>query len=427
MPMRRRHPGTVEPRITHWQSRCARPAQERTDTHMKRFFAATLAALALAACSDSPSAPLTPGAPERLSVFQAPLYSKGASGIDGDYIVVFRDDVANALSKADEKIAKHAGKAKYRYASAIKGFAATLSPGAVAVLQTDPDVAYIEQDGVMTTQTTQSGATWGIDRIDQRSRPLSGTYTYTSTGAGVRAYIIDTGIQTNHPQFGTRASAVYDALGGNGQDCNGHGTHVAGTVGSSTYGVAKGVYLRAVRVLDCNGSGSNSGVIAGMDWVAANHISPAVANMSLGGGYSSATNTSANNLASSGVFLAVAAGNSNADACNSSPSSAANTTTVAASTSTDARATYSNYGGCVDLYAPGSSITSTWLNSGTNTISGTSMATPHVVGVAALYKATYGDASYSTIRSWLTTNATASVITGNVSGTPNRLLYKAGL
>jgi subtilisin family serine protease len=394
---------------------------------MKRIIAPTLAALALAACSESSTAPAA-SVPEQLRLSaEAPYYSKGVSGIDGDYIVVFKDDVANPLSKADEKIARHAAKAKFRYSATLKGFAATLSPGAVAALQSDPDVAYIEQDGVVTASTTQSGATWGIDRIDQRARPLSGTYNYTSTGSGVRAYIIDTGIQTNHPQFGSRASAVYDALGGSGQDCNGHGTHVAGTVGSSTYGVAKGVMLRAVRVLDCNGSGSNSGVIAGMDWVKTNHISPAVANMSLGGGYSSATNTSANNLAASGVFLAVAAGNSNADACNSSPSSAANATTVAASTSTDARASYSNYGGCVDLYAPGSSITSTWINSGTNTISGTSMATPHVVGVAALYKATYGDASYSTIRSWLTTNATANVITGNVSGTPNRLLYKAGL
>lgn len=394
---------------------------------MKRFIAPTLAALALTACSDTASSPLAPASPERLATPVAPVYTKVGTGIEGDYIVVFKDEVSDPLAKADEKLLRHGAKAKYKYQKTLKGFAATLSPGTVAILQADPDVAYIEQDGVMTASTTQTGATWGIDRIDQRNLPLSGSYTYTATGTGVRAYIIDTGIQTNHPQFGSRASAVYDALGGNGQDCNGHGTHVAGTVGSTTYGVAKNVYLRAVRVLDCSGSGSNSGVIAGMDWVATNHIAPAVANMSLGGGYSASTNTSANNLASSGVFLAVAAGNSNADACNSSPSSAANTTTVAASTSSDARATYSNWGGCVDLYAPGSSITSTWINSGTNTISGTSMATPHVTGVAALYKATYGDASYSTIRSWLTTNATANVITGNVSGTPNRLLYTAGL
>ncbi len=393
---------------------------------MKRVLAPALAALALAACSDRPSS-TGPVSPQQLAVPQAPYYSKGADGIEGDYIVVFRDEVTDPLGKADEKALKHAAKLKFAYDRALKGFAATLSPAAVAALQADPDVAYIEQDGVMSTTATQSGATWGIDRIDQRARPLSGTYTYASTGSGVTAYIIDTGIQTSHSQFGGRAAVAYDALGGSGQDCNGHGTHVAGTVGSATYGVAKGVSLRAVRVLDCNGSGSNSGVIAGMNWVAKNHAARSVANMSLGGGYSSATNSAANGLASSGVFLAVAAGNSSANACNSSPSSAANATSVAASTSTDARASYSNYGSCVHLYAPGSSITSTWLSGGTNTISGTSMATPHVVGVAALYKATYGDASYSTIRSWLTTNATANVITGNVSGTPNRLLYKAGL
>jgi subtilisin family serine protease len=221
---------------------------------------------------------------------------------------------------------------------------------------------------------------------------------------------------------------VYNAIAGESSaDCNGHGTHVGGTVGGSTYGVAKAVTLRGVKVLSCSGSGSNSGVIAGMDWVRVNHVARSVANMSLGGGYSAATNTAANNLAASGVFLAVAAGNSNADACNASPASAANATTVGASTSTDARATYSNYGGCVDLYAPGSSITSAWLSSGTNTISGTSMASPHVAGVGALYKATYGDASYSTIRTWLLNNATLNVITGNPSGTPNRLLYKAAL
>jgi len=394
---------------------------------MKRFIAPTLAALALAACSETSPSPLGPASPEQLATPVAPVYTKVGSAIDGDYIVVFKDAVADPLAKADEKILRHGAKAKYKYDKALKGFAATLSPGAVVLLQSDPDVAYIEQDGVMEAWTTQSGATWGIDRIDQRSRPLSGTYTYTSTGSGVTAYIIDTGIQTSHPQFGGRAAVAYDALGGNGQDCNGHGTHVAGTVGSATYGVAKGVALRAVRVLDCNGSGSTSGVIAGMNWVASHHVAKSVANMSLGGGYSSSTNSAANSLASSGVFLAVAAGNSSADACNYSPSSAANTTTVAASTSSDARASYSNYGSCVDLYGPGSSITSTWLNGGTNTISGTSMATPHVTGVAALYKATYGDASYSTIRSWLTTNATANVITGNPTGTPNKLLYKAAL
>ena len=343
------------------------------------------------------------------------------------YIVVLRDMPGDVHTAIGRYAARAQARVRFEYTSVFQGFAAEMAPAAAEALARDPGVAYVEPDQEVSITTTQSGATWGIDRIDQRARPLSGTYTYTSQGTGVRAYIIDTGIQTNHPQFGSRASAVYDAFGGSGQDCNGHGTHVAGTVGSTTYGVAKNVYLRAVRVLDCNGSGSNSGVIAGMDWVRTNAIKPAVANMSLGGSYSATVNTAATNLANSGVLLAVAAGNSSADACNSSPSSASGTITVAASTSTDARASYSNYGGCVDIYAPGSSITSTWINSGTNTISGTSMATPHVTGVAALYKATYGDAASSTVINWLISNATSGVITGNVSGTPNRLLYKSTL
>jgi subtilisin family serine protease len=311
---------------------------------------------------------------------------------------------------------------KFVYAAALNGFAGELNAGQLNALQHNPNVSYIEQDQVVSITTTQSGATWGIDRIDQRSRPLSGTYTYTNTASNVTAYIIDTGIQANHPQFGTRAQAVYG-----GSDCHGHGTHVAGTIGSTTYGVAKNVRLRGVRVLGCTGSGATSTIIAGIDWVRLNAVKPAVANMSLGGGLSSSLNTAATNLINSGVFLAVAAGNENQNACNVSPASASGTVTVAASTSSDARATYSNYGSCVDLYAPGSSITSTWINSGTRTISGTSMASPHVAGVAALYKGTFGDASASTIASWLINNSTANVITGNVTGTPNRLLYKSTL
>jgi subtilisin family serine protease len=313
------------------------------------------------------------------------------------------------------------------YTAALNGFAATLNAGQLNALQQNPNVESIEQDQEAQASTTQSSATWGIDRIDQRSRPLSGTYNYTTTASSVYAYIIDTGIYTAHSNFGGRAAVSYDALGGNGQDCNGHGTHVAGTVGSATYGVAKGVRLRAVRVLDCAGSGSYSGIIAGIDWVRVNHANPAVANLSLGGGYSSSLNTAVTNLANSGVFVAVAAGNENQDACNVSPASASAVTTVASSTSSDAKSSFSNWGGCVDVYAPGSSITSTWNNGGTNTISGTSMASPHVAGVGALYKATYGNASQATIDSWIKNNATASVITGNVTGTPNRLLYKAAL
>jgi subtilisin family serine protease len=344
-------------------------------------------------------------------------------GVSGQYIVTLKKDVSISKTVSQTHVAT-----LHRYGKVLNGFSAKLSAAQLDKLRSNPNVAGIEQDQVMHTDTTQNNPpSWGLDRIDQASRPLSSSYTYNTTASGVYAYVIDTGIYTSDSDFGGRAAVAYDAIGGNGQDCNGHGTHVAGTIGGAAYGVAKGVKLRAVRVLDCNGSGTNSGVIAGMNWVASNHSSPAVANMSLGGGYSSSVNSAANSLASSGVFLAVAAGNSGADACNSSPSSAANTTTVAASDSSDAKASWSNYGGCVDLYAPGVNITSDWLNGGTNTISGTSMASPHVTGVGALYKATYGDASYSTIRSWLTSNASSGKISGNPSGTPNRLLYKSTL
>jgi subtilisin family serine protease len=294
-------------------------------------------------------------------------------------------------------------------------------------LRAKADVVAIEEDQTVSASATQSSAPWGLDRIDQRSLPLSGTYTYAGTGSGVRAYVIDTGIYTSHTQFGSRASNVYDAFGGNGSDCNGHGTHVAGSIGATTYGVAKSALLRGVRVLDCAGSGSISGIIAGVDWVRANHIKPAVANLSLGGGYSGSLNTAVTNLHNAGVYTAVAAGNENQSACNVSPASASAVTTVAASDRNDYRASFSNYGSCVDVYGPGVGITSTWNNGGTNTINGTSMASPHVAGTGALYKGIYGDASSSTIASWIVNNATTSVIRSNPTGTPNRLLFKSTL
>ena len=393
---------------------------------MKRVAGNAAIALLAAACADAPTTPPSAAAPPEAEAARVGGQAR-AEAIPEHYIVVFNDAVADAPGVAARIANARGGKLLRVYDAALKGMAVQLPDAAAAALAAHPEVAYVEQDQVMSIDATQSGATWGLDRIDQRNRPLSGTYTYTRTGSGVYAYIIDTGISTSHPNFGGRATNVYDALGGNGQDCNGHGTHVAGTVGSSTYGVAKGVALRGLRVLNCSGSGSTSGIISALNWLASNRVSPAVANMSLGGGYSSSLNTAVNNVANAGVFIAVAAGNSNANACNYSPASASNATSVAASTSTDAKASYSNYGSCVHLYAPGSSITSTWLSGGTRSISGTSMASPHVAGVAALYKATYGNAGYSTIRSWLINNATTGVITGNPSGTPNRLLYKAGL
>ncbi|WP_420130004.1 S8 family peptidase [Longimicrobium sp.] len=373
------------------------------------------ALLALAACADQ--SPVAARATEA-----APLLAAQAGGIDGQYIVVLNEG-ANPRS-----VAAIAGVSpRFVYTAALNGFSAALNAGQLNALRHNPSVAYVEQDGRAETYTTQSPVTWGLDRIDQRNLPLSNSYTYTATASTVYAHIIDTGIQANHPQFGTRAASAYDYAGGTGADCNGHGTHVAGTIGSTTYGVAKQVRLRGVRVMDCNGSGSFSQIIAGVDWVRLNRTNPAVANISLGGGLSSALNTAVTNLSSSGVFVAVAAGNSNADACNFSPASAPAVFTTASSESNDAKRTSSNWGTCVDGYAPGGSITSTWIGSATNTISGSSMASPHVAGVAALYKATYGNASSATIDSWIKTNATAGVITGNVTGTPNRLLYKAAL
>jgi len=262
------------------------------------------------------------------------------------------------------------------------------------------------------------------------------TYTYNHTGSTVNAYIIDTGIQTSHSEFKfcllsggciSRAQVAYDAQGGNGQDCNGHGTHVAGTVGGNTYGVAKAARLYSVRVLDCTGHGSYAAVIAGVDWVQQHGKRPAVANISIEGPKYAPLNTAVKNLSNSGVFVAVAAGNDNADACTISPASVPEVYTVAASDKTDTWAAFSNWGKCVDGYAPGVGIKSAWLNSGTATKNGTSMAAPHVTGVAALYKNTYGDASQATINTWLNNNATPNMIKNNPTGTSNRLLYKAGL
>ncbi|HEX5727580.1 MAG TPA: S8 family peptidase [Longimicrobiaceae bacterium] len=377
------------------------------------------AAVIAAACSDQ-----TPVG-TRVQTGKAPLRAAApGKAIEGSYIVVLKEG-ANPRS-----VAAIAGvEPVHVYTSALNGFSATLNHGQLNALQHNPNVEYVEEDQEVTVETTQSGATWGIDRIDQRSRPLSGTYTYNATASNVRVYVIDTGVRTTHTQFGGRASIGRDFIGGGTTDCNGHGTHVSGTVGGSTYGVAKGVRIVGVRVFGCGSSGSTSTIIAGIDWTRANHIKPAVANLSLGGGFSSASNTAVQNLINAGVFAAVAAGNSATNACNTSPASLAAATTVAASTSSDARASYSNYGSCVDLYAPGSSITSAYYTSttATATISGTSMASPHVAGVAALYKATFGDASQATIDSWIKTNSTANVITGNVTGTPNRLLYKSTL
>jgi hypothetical protein len=323
--------------------------------------------------------------------------------------------------------ARHGGSVRHFYETALQGYSICMPERAAQALADEFDVAIVEEDQVYEPVATQNNATWGIDRIDQRNLPLNQTYNYNFTGAGVHAYIIDTGIRVTHGQFGGRASGAFTAINdGNGtNDCNGHGTHVAGTVGSSTYGVAKGVTLHAVRVLDCNGSGSTSGVIAGVDWVTQNRILPAVANMSLGGGVSAALDAAVNSSINSGVTYAIAAGNSNANACNSSPARVAAALTVGSTTMTDARSSFSNFGTCVDIFAPGSSITSTWntSDSATNTISGTSMATPHVAGVAALYLQQFGTQSAAAVAQGLINNATTGVVGNPGSGSPNRLLH----
>jgi subtilisin family serine protease len=355
------------------------------------------------------------------------LASEGTAGekIPGRYIVVVKQDRdPAAVARWQDARDRHLFRT-------VHGFSASLSAAQVKALRGSARVAYVEPDRVYTASTTQtmdaSGQPWGLDRIDQVSLPLTRSYTYTARGAGVTAYVIDTGIATGLADFGGRARNVYDALGGSGADCNGHGTHVAGTIGGTTYGVAKAVQLRGVRVLNCSGSGSTTGIIRALDWVRANAVKPAVANMSLGGGFSSTLNSAANSLANSGVFLAVAAGNESQNACNVSPASASAAYTTAASDRTDLRASFSNYGSCVDGYAPGVSVKSDWYTGGTNTISGTSMASPHVAGVGALYKSANGDASSATVASWLNSNAAAGVIRSNPSGTPNRLLNKRGL
>ncbi|GGR57347.1 serine protease [Deinococcus seoulensis] len=315
---------------------------------------------------------------------------------------------------------------QHLYSQTIQGFAGKLSAQNLATLQADPRVKYIEQNARMQMTATQSGATWGLDRIDQTSLPLDGTYTYDTTASGVRAYIIDTGINTAHTSFGGRAVWGTNTTGdGNNSDCQGHGTHVAGTVGSATWGVAKGAQLIAVKVLDCSGSGTNAGVIAGVNWAVSNKgTSKAVANMSLGGGFSQAVNDAVNSAAAQNLVMIVAAGNENQNACNVSPASAASAITVGSTTSTDARSSFSNYGSCVDIFAPGSSITSTWIGSttATNTISGTSMASPHVAGAAALSLAG-GSTGTSSVTSDLLGRATTGKVTGAGTGSPNRLLY----
>lgn len=362
-----------------------------------------------------------------LAALVAVALPAGAETSEGKYIVVLKDSAGSSKSVAAEHSRRHGTRTSFVYEHALKGYAATINSSRLGAVRSDPRVEYVEEDGVVTVSTEQLNPTWGLDRIDQRTG-LDAVYHYNATGSGVTAYIIDTGIRYSHDEFelsggGSRASFGYDAISPSteGNDCDGHGTHVAGTVGGTTYGVAKTVSLISVRVLDCNGSGFWSGVIAGVNWVT-EHNAPgakAVANMSLGGGANTSVDTAVKNSILDGVSYAVAAGNSNRDACNFSPSRVSTAMTIAASGSNDLKASFSNFGSCVDWYAPGVGITSSTVGKTSSTaesdteidtFSGTSMASPHTAGVAALYLQNASLISPSDVNSTLLANATQSQI-----------------
>jgi subtilisin family serine protease len=384
---------------------------------------AVLAGIALAVAGPATSAVAGPA--------EGPVRGEGSQdAIAGAYIVVLKERAteARAVPQAARTLtSRHGGHVKNTYRNTVRGFSASLTKQAAHRLAADPAVAYVEQDAVVSVDTTQSDPVWGIDRIDQRNLPLSKSYTYAATASNVTAYILDTGIRTSHTEFGGRAKSGWDFVDNDAtaQDPHGHGTHVAGTIGGAKYGVAKGVKLVGVRVLNAQGSGSYSQIIAGVDWVTDHAAKPAVANMSIGGPTSNAFDDAVRRSIASGVTYAVSAGNNNTNACSQSPARTAEAITVGSTTNTDARSSFSNYGTCVDIFAPGSSITSAGISSDTATkvMSGTSMASPHVAGAAALHLAANPSATPQEVRDALVASATSGKVTNPGSGSPNKLLF----
>ncbi|MFB6616284.1 S8 family peptidase [Streptomyces sp. NPDC056367] len=385
---------------------------------LARLAAAALLAVPPIAAGTASAAPEPP---------PAPLLT-AADPVPGRYIVTLEEGQDAA------KLARELGlKPSFVYTSAMTGFAVPLTPGELTAVRAAAGVKSVEEDASvqvpMPTALRAPSNSWGLDRIDQRNLPLDEDFTTRGDGAGVTAYILDSGIDYAHEEFGGRAAFGFDAVGDGrqGQDCTGHGTHVAGTVAGATFGVARKANLVSVRVLGCDGSGSWSGVIAGMDWVAKNARQPAVLNGSLGGDRSAAVNNAATALSEAGVLPVVAAGNSSVDACSFSPASAESVVAVAASDQSDEQTGFSDYGPCVTLYAPGQAIVSAKLGGGSVALNGTSMATPHVTGVAALYKQAHPSAAPAEVAAWLVNESTKDVVTGVGPGTPNRLLYTGGL